>query len=124
MSPCGCDNLGDETFDPEFEGPSEDDIARFGDCVYEDDDLGGDINNSVTGKNSNSRSINSPVSTCYECGKELYEDAAICTDCGAFQLKDKTTMPLRMIKFTKFKFLGMGFILIMIVVLLKGLHII
>lgn len=57
---CGCGPSGcgahkrDESFDPDFEGPSPDDIARFG---------GDDID-------------------CPDCGASVYHDAPMCPRCG------------------------------------------
>lgn len=56
---CGC-GPGSTCDDMDDEMPSEADLARFG------DDYG---------------------ITCQECGEELYEDAAVCPQCGAFQVE-------------------------------------
>jgi hypothetical protein len=52
--PCGCSPKSGPDFDPDFEGPSCDDLDRFG----------------------------SDTVTCPECGEEVYYDAAICPQCG------------------------------------------
>lgn len=49
----------DSNFDPEDEGPSETDLAQFGESA----------------------------TRCQECGTMLYADADVCTECGAFQVR-------------------------------------
>lgn len=51
---CGCKPRTGPDFDPDFEGPSCEDLERFG----------------------------SDVATCPECGQEVYHDVAICPHCG------------------------------------------
>ena len=70
---CGCGPSGcgahkrDESFDPDFEGPSADDIARFG---------GDDIE-------------------CPDCGASVYHDAPMCPRCGyALGAADYLTKPI------------------------------
>lgn len=52
---CGCKPQSGPEFDPDFEGPSCEDIERF----------------------------NSDIATCPSCGEELFHDAAICPSCGS-----------------------------------------
>src|SRR5690606_4417920 len=49
--------------DEEREGPSDEDLARFGYAA-------------------------TATVRCYECGRQLHEEATICPACGAFQISD------------------------------------
>lgn len=59
--------LGDDDFDPEAEGPSEADIARFSDNSFR----------------------------CYECGAMLYAGVDVCSKCGAIQFHEKDVRGMR-----------------------------
>jgi len=72
--PCSCGPTGcgahkrNENFDPDFEGPSDADIAKFG-----SDDI-----------------------TCPECGAPVYYDAPLCPKCGhAMMDGERTTVGKR-----------------------------
>jgi uncharacterized paraquat-inducible protein A len=51
---CGCKPRTGPDFDPDFEGPSCEDLDRF----------------------------NADIATCPECDADLYHDSAICPSCG------------------------------------------
>ena len=51
---CGCSPKSGPDFDPDFEGPSCEDLERFG----------------------------SDTATCPECGQDVYYDTPICPNCG------------------------------------------
>ena len=59
--------FGDDDFDPEAEGPSEADIARFSENTLR----------------------------CHECGAMLYAGVDLCSQCGAVQFHEKDVRGLR-----------------------------
>lgn len=61
---CGAHKRG-ETFDPDFEGPSDADIARFGDGAGDDVE-------------------------CPECGASVYYDVPLCPRCGHAMMRGES----------------------------------
>ncbi len=59
--------FSDDDFDPDAEGPSEADIARFSENTFR----------------------------CYECGAMLYAGVDLCSKCGAVQFHEKHATGLR-----------------------------
>lgn len=60
---CGCKPRTGPDFDPDFEGPSCEDLDRF----------------------------NSDIAACPACGEEVYHDAATCHACGHAIIEHATT---------------------------------